>query len=409
MRWLLFVVLLLLAGAGALSVALTEGEPLVTRGETISPGAVAQARRLFLFNDPRRMRPGEQRRVALPATLVDEGINYLASRALRGRGALALGEDTAELRLTRRLPLPVVDRYLNLRVVVGEATGEPRIAAAALGKLAIPASLAEFALAAAIRAAGYEREWSLARGAVRRLTFEPARQVLVVDFVWAPELLARARSLAVAPADLPRFRQAQTTLAALLDRHRPDARLALTSVLAPMLAVTDGQPPEQRRVALLVLAFHLAGKNLANIVPDAARWPRARPVTLMLANREDSAQHFVISAALAAWAGEPVADAIGLYKELDDARFGSGFSFADLAADRAGTRFGELLARQPERIDALLQQAPGDADLLPSLAGLPEYLPQREFQRRFGGAGSPAFQKIADEIDRRVAALPLYR
>jgi uncharacterized protein YfiM (DUF2279 family) len=66
-----------------------------------------------------------------------------------------------------------------------------------------------------------------------------------------------------------------------------------------------------------------------------------------LLGRYDSAQHFVISAALAAWAGEPAANAIGVYKEIDDSRRGSGFSFADLAADRAGTRFGEVLAWRP--------------------------------------------------------------
>ena len=409
MRWLVVFLLVLAGGALALLLLVTDSRPLVERGESISPDAVAQARRLLLTNDPRRMRAGEQRRAAIPATLIDEAANYLASRVLRGRGALVMGEDMAEVRLTRRIQLPIMDRFLNLRAVVNETNGEPRVAAAAIGGTAIPARLAEFVLAATVRALGYEREWSLGRGAVRRLTFEPAQQAVIVDFVWAPELLDRARSLAIAPAALPRFQHAQTTLAALLDHHRPRAQVPLTSVLAPMLAVTDQQAPERRRIALLVMAFHLAGKNLTNIIPDASRWPRARAVTLTMANREDSAQHFVISAALAAWAGEPAAEAIGLYKELDDARHGSGFSFADLAADRAGTRFGELLARQPERIDALLQGRIGDNDLLPSLAGLPEYLAQRELQTRFGGPGSPAFRKVVDEIDRRIAAMPLYR
>ena len=407
-RWAVFL-LALAGGALALPWLLTDRQPLVERGEAISPDAVAQARRLFLTNDPRRMRAGEQRRAAIPATLIDEAANYLASRVLHGRGMLAMGEDRAEVRLTWRVDLPIADRFLNIRAVVNETNGEPRIAAAAIGGLAIPARLAEFVLAAAVRVLGYGREWSLARGAVRRLTFEPAQQVMIVDFVWAPELLDRARSMAIAPADLPRFRQAQTTLVARLDQYRPQAQVPLTSILASMLAVTEPPSSAQRRVALLVLAFHLAGKNLAHIIPDASLWPRARAVTLTLAGREDSAQHFIVSAALAAWAGEPAADAIGLYKELDDARFGSGFSFADLEADRAGTRFGELLIRRPERIDALLAGKLNDADLLPSLAGLPEYLSQREFQRRFGGPGSPAYQKTAEEIDRRIAALPLYR
>ncbi len=207
MRWLLFVALSLLAGAGALFIVLIDAEPLVTRTENLSPSAVAQARRLFLFNDPRRMLAGEQRRVALPATLIDEGINYLASRALHGRGALVLGEDSAETRLTLRVPWPrwLGERFLNLRAIINESQGEPRIAAAAIGATPIPQWLAEFTLLTTVRAVGYGQEWDMARGAVRRLTFEPRQGVVLVDFVWQPALLDKVRGMAIDAAELPRF------------------------------------------------------------------------------------------------------------------------------------------------------------------------------------------------------------
>ena len=50
----------------------------------------------------------------------------------------------------------------------------------------------------------------------------------------------------------------------------------------------------------------------------------------------DLAQHFIVSAVIAAAGGTPIAAAAGVYKELNDARDGSGFSFSDIAADRAG-------------------------------------------------------------------------
>ncbi|MBK6401378.1 MAG: hypothetical protein IPN12_09355 [Rhodocyclaceae bacterium] len=411
MRWLLFVALSLLAGAGALFIVLIDAEPLVTRTENLSPSAVAQARRLFLFNDPRRMLAGEQRRVALPATLIDEGINYLASRALHGRGALVLGEDSAETRLTLRVPWPrwLGERFLNLRAIINESQGEPRIAAAAIGATPIPQWLAEFTLLTTVRAVGYGQEWDMARGAVRRLTFEPRQGVVLVDFVWQPALLDKVRGMAIDAAELPRFEHAHRTLVTLLDHKAPKSAMPLRQVLRPMLEATAGQQPRQRRAALLVLALYIAEKNLAHLIPVARQWPQPHRVTLTLRDREDSAQHFVVSAALAAWAGEPAAEAIGVYKELDDARHGSGFSFADLAADRAGTRFGELVLRQPERIDALLRTDIADTDLMPSQEGLPEYLYQPEFRRRYGGPGTPAYRAVEAEIERRLAALPLYR
>jgi hypothetical protein len=80
------------------------------------------------------------------------------------------------------------------------------------------------------------------------------------------------------------------------------------------------------------------------------------PRKVTLNGRTDSPQHFTISAALAAHAGSPLSDAIGLYKEVDDSRRGSGFSFNDLAADRAGTRFGDLATRSPASARQLQQR-----------------------------------------------------
>lgn len=399
---------LLVLGLGVLLFAASDSTPLVNRPETISPMAIAQARRLVAANDPRRLQAGEEREVAIPAALVDEGINYAATRALHGRGALAMAEEAAELRLTLRLPGSGTPRYINLRASIREAEGEPRIASAAMGDVPIPAFLVEQALAAAVSSFGYEREWQLARGAVRAIAFEPKRAAIVVRYVWEPAILDRARALAFDSGDLARIQRAQTALAGLLDHRAPGAAVPLTNVLKPLLA-GDNDSREQRRAALFVLATYLAEKRLAAVIPDAAGWPQPKPVALVLGGRYDSAQHFVISAALAAWAGEPLAKAIGLYKELDDSRHGSGFSFADLAADRAGTRFGELIAANAERLNPLLAGDLTDSAILPPLRGLPEYLPEREFKRLFGGPGSPAYQQVMAEIERRLASLPLYR
>ena len=46
---------------------------------------------------------------------------------------------------------------------------------------------------------------------------------------------------------------------------------------------------------------------------------------------------------------------------------------------------------------------------MPDQSGLPEYLHEPEFRRRFGGTDSAAFQRLNDEIARRLDALPLYQ
>lgn len=409
LAWLTGTLLLLVLAAGGLILASLDSQPLVSRSATITPRSVAQARFLLASNDPRQLLSGEARQTAVPATLIDDGINYVASRYLHGRGALVLMADAGEIRLTLRPPLLPSERYLNLSATLRQNAGEPRISAARIGALPIPPRLVELALSTGIRLAGYEHEWNLARHAIRELRFEPARQRVIVSYVWQPALLERARAVAVDRDNLARMRSAQEMLAAMLDHQAPGSRANLAGVLGPLLDVNGSDQRENRRAAIFVLAAYLSEKNIVAFIPEAAHWPRIRPIMLTLLGRGDSAQHFVISAALAAWAGEPLADAIGIYKELADSHGGSGFSFADLAADRAGTRFGELLNRNDDRLQALLPDKLQDQDLAPTLNDLPEGINQREFRRRFGSTGSPAYQRLADEIEHRLSVMPLYQ
>lgn len=406
LKWLAIILLLPMLAAVLIIVLVTDDKPLVDRGDAIPPATVAQAKRLLAANDPRRQQSGEIRTVVVPAALIDEGINYLAGRYLHGRGTLALKDDAAEIGLSIALP---AHRFLNLHTVVVPTEGKPQIASAGLGSLPLPVALLEFAAARTVASSGFDKEWQLAKQALRNVAFDPVGGIVSVTYVWEPSLLDHARAAAVSEADIKRLRAGQLSLAALLAHRAPGSRIALAEVFKAVLPVSGDDLTLRGRATLLVLASHLAGKDLSAVVPAARNWPRLRWVNITLAGRHDLAQHFVISATLAAWAGEPVADAIGLYKELDDARQGSGFSFIDLAADRAGTRFGETLLRNPEQLMAAMENNFLDGQLLPAVADLPESLHQPEFARRFENQDSARFKAMTREIERRLDTLPLYR
>ena len=80
-------------------------------------------------------------------------------------------------------------------------------------------------------------------------------------------------------------------------------------------------------------------------------------------------------------------------KELDDSRNSSGFSFNDLGADRAGTRFGEMAAASYQgaaHLSRQVERSLREPDFFPVIANLPEYMTEAEFKRRYGGVGQPA-------------------
>ena len=118
-----------------------------------------------------------------------------------------------------------------------------------------------------------------------------------------------------------------------------------------------------------------------------------------------------MSAAIAAAGGSVLADAIGAYKELDDSRGGSGFSFADLLADRAGVEFA-VAATGPsaESVQrAMAQGTPQESLFMPRLDDMPEGLMEMAFRQRYSDLDDARYAHVKREIETRIAVLPLYR
>jgi hypothetical protein len=219
----------------------------------------------------------------------------------------------------------------------------------------------------------------------------------------------------VAPPEQQRLRAYQEHLAQL-SRGVPGRVSSVAELLVPLFALAaqrtgaSGDAVAENRAALLTLAFFANHQPLGRLVPAAYQWTQPWPVLVKMRQRHDTAQHFLVSAVIAAQAGTPLADAVGLWKELADARRGgSGFSFNDLGADRAGTRFGELAVRDPRRLQALIAAGVRDEHLMPDVSDLPEGLPEAEFVARFGGVGGAGYNRLLATIESRVDALPMFQ
>ncbi|MDC0936074.1 hypothetical protein OAS39_07290, partial [Pirellulales bacterium] len=123
--------------------------------------------------------------------------------------------------------------------------------------------------------------------------------------------------------------------------------------------------------------------------------------------RSDLARHFFISAHLTAAAGANAARGAGLAKELIDAQGGSGFSFADMAANRAGIVFATAVINQQVSLKRLAQRFE-TADFLPPTEDLVESLGAAEFALQYGDASDPRYLEEMRRIEERIKALPVY-
>ncbi len=159
-----------------------------------------------------------------------------------------------------------------------------------------------------------------------------------------------------------------------------------------------------------ILAQLLATGKLLGVIET----PSERTIRLAMLGeptmrgRRDLTRHFMLSAFLTATAGDDAALAAGIAKERADAQRASGFSFADLAADRAGVRFarGVLDKRIPLGMLAVTFSVPS---YMPEVDGLPERISAKDFAAQYGNNGDPRFTKQLKEVDDRIMRLPGYR
>lgn len=171
-----------------------------------------------------------------------------------------------------------------------------------------------------------------------------------------------------------------------------------------------GDSGEENRAVLTVLALYLSGKDPTRLLGEGFDGPA--PIRPTLAGRGDLAQHFAVSAALTALTDGHVADVVGVFKEVQDSHGGSGFSFADLTADRAGVRFAERAVASKASAWDVQQRVASlavESAIMPSVAALPEGLQDPECRRRFERRDGAAYDAVKDEIERRLDRCDFYR
>ncbi|HEX7972307.1 MAG TPA: hypothetical protein VF501_08870 [Thiobacillus sp.] len=377
---------------------------------------LAWIKSLFEKHDPRGQTPDVVQSIQLDEAELDRLLNYaVESRRISGIAA-DLTPGMATLTATLTVPPNPFGRYLNITADVTEMPGGIQIQSLQLGSLPLPGALADWTARLAHRWLRRDKTYATLADAFTQVTFDENQATL--DYRWHPELLTqierKSAELLIAPEDQALMLAYAEQLNALMKHYPHGSTVPLASVVPTLFAhapSAGGDAREENRAALTALAAYVGGISLPRLLEGDSRSIRRAPrVLLSLHGRRDFAEHFLISAALSVNGGSRLANAIGLIKEEEDAGKGSGFSFTDLAVDRAGVKLGERATGDAAAwVQQRLAAVRSDADLLPDFRDLPEFMPQTEFDRRFGPIGSARYQKVIDRIDARLAAHPLAR
>ncbi|MEA3638809.1 MAG: hypothetical protein VBE63_02570 [Lamprobacter sp.] len=323
----------------------------------------------------------------------------LAESIPDSRLQMHLDEGSAEIRFALRLP-NALEGWLNLRARLVAPDGQLAVEAVQVGSLKLPPALTELIvdqLLAAMDLPVMPQGIVFTPEAVRWQAFKPTGTG--IDWLATVLTSGTKTSILVAQRRLADLSILRT------NRRRIDAAELLSALLAAVPADAP-DPVDENRALILALALYVNGRSL----PDPSGSPPPRPIRLSMRGRKDIAQHFFTSGALFLQGGSRLANLIGFAKELDDAKGSSGFSFKDIAANRAGIRFAQLATADPEaarRMQAQARRGLSQADIMPAVDWLPESMSRAIFERDFGGGDDPAYRILINEIDRRIEALPI--
>ena len=362
--------------------------------ETLTQEHIAQAKQIL--HEGTKIKPDELAAITLTEADLNLAGHYLLNRYRQSAIHIELVNQKLRCTFALKLPENPLANYFNVSFRLGSEAGEtlPRITKFKVGKLLLPAKIADWMMHALIRYSFLNDYFILATTPIQRV--EISTDTLTIFYeANSPSHTVNAESREIY----------QKKLTEIVTQHDPKWRLSLAELLKPVFELayqraTLDTAIQENRSAILAI----------NDYVNAADNPK---YMAFLYKREDLARHFMGAAALTASTNSRVANALGEVKELNDAQAGgSGFSFVDLAADKAGSRFGELAVSSPEnarRIQQLTAQIKDYRDFMPDPRDLPEHMNAAEFKLLFESTQSPAYLALAAKIDKRITLIPLYR
>ncbi|MGR8929816.1 MAG: hypothetical protein ACU836_04180 [Gammaproteobacteria bacterium] len=343
---------------------------------------------------------------------VNIAATYLLDHFIENTVQIKISKDLIFAQIALFVPPTVWGRYLDLNFKLVQEGDVIRIQSFKVGEISIPDTAANYLLPIIVHSTPLKKYWQVGEDYIKdiHLTDEGIR----VSYLGS--IVAVAKQLVIQNhREYPNLYLYQQQINEIVSQHDPEWRLSLTDLMQPLFETAYRRSSKstairENRAVLIAVGSYIYKRELRRYLPLGLIY--SKEFQVFAYKRVDIPQHFIASALLAAIDASLLGEHLGEDKELGDADRGSGFSFVDLAADRAGTRFGELATSSPDQARKVQQYMASIQDytaIIPDIKGLPEQMDERTFSTRFGEIGSRLYRDMIAEIDDRIAAVPLYR
>lgn len=340
---------------------------------------------------------------------------------------IRLSDPFIHITTTVQIPQTPLGEYINTACVLKIENGTPRVHSIRVGFFTLPGALitSAFSCFGPVLLAPENYKLVLQNlDAVQSVAIRGQQLSFIYD--WNPQILSRLhesrKTLLIAAEHQDRLILYTNALTKLCGTLKEDGikTVSVVRVVRPLFQLALDQsnvskdPVKENTALLQTLSLFCLRRGLNRFVTaeKAAKVIAPEYIGLTLWGRQDLVKHFFVSAGIAVSGGSRLSNFAGLYKEVDDSHGGSGFSFADLAADRAGVRLAELATGSAQKASAIQQKmaaAITEDQFMPRIDNLPEGIMALQFKKRYSDFDSKAYTLVEDEITQRINACLVYQ
>lgn len=341
-------------------------------------------------------------------------LNYFLKRYFEIATHITVVTDELQFKITLGLPNNAFGDYLNFGFSLKHHDNHLfTLHSLQIGRLVIADEISHWLLTRLSKDSRFNHLYKTAKKTLKIVEITPKYLILTYQFKSPFDHRQLMSSLTTNQQALNFYQQ---KIINIIHAHDPAWRLSLAQLLQPLFKIayqrsTFKTAINENKTVILAVSHYVNQSEIQHYLSFDTADDHQRQYATFLYQRRDMAKHFMTSALLTAVGNRSLAVILGQEKELSDAKWGSGFSFIDLAGDRAGIRFGKMATdsqKSARRLQKFMAKIKNYRAFMPEVRDLPENMSDKVFKDKFGSIDSPAYQMMLKKIDNRIIALPIY-
>ena len=425
-KWIFVAWFLVGIALGIMVANSIDDHAIVSQTAELSANELDRVKQFIKKNNPSNLSSGQITQTVMSQRDINLALSYFSQKApghlnRRIMAKVLFDRQLAYWQFSIKLPNNPLGNYLNVTLeMVAKNTQENYdldITSVRVGQLTMP-SFVTNNLEKYLDKTLKENvpEYNLVGNALQNIKFKKKRVVL--NYIFDKKAASAIKSQLTSRVIKDEFKQALMAYSERLFLISPhlSSKEKLNRLVNPMFEYAQQRsrkhnPIIENKAALTVIGAYMLGKDLRKILGEGY-YESPKFKNLYINDRYDLSQHLFVSAAITSMANSRLAASIGLKKEVDDSQGGSGFSFADLAADHAGIELAKYATSSKKnaiKLQEKLALSQQEADYMPDIVHLPEGMQQFEFKNNYINTKSAAYTEMKNVIQFRISRLSVYR